>query len=169
MSKEYCMEAVPLEKLECILSEHRRRGEKIVFTNGVFDLIHQGHVRYMRAAKSRGDVLVVALNTDDSVRRLKGEKRPILPQTERVKIIASLEMVNYVTLFDDDTPQRIIERLAPDVLVKGSDYAVHEIVGRDTVESYGGVVEPLPLVHGVSTSGIVKRILDLAGKSSKTE
>lgn len=140
----------------------RAAGRRVVFTNGVFDLIHPGHVRYLRTAKAFGDILIVALNSDDSVRRLKGPGRPILPETERVKIIASLEMTDYVTIFEDDTPLRVIETLLPDVLVKGGDYEIEDIVGRDAVESNGGVVRTVPFVDGSSSSNIVQRIIESA-------
>lgn len=154
------LRAVPREELTGLLESERKAGRKIVFTNGVFDLVHPGHLRYLRAAKEFGDVLVVALNSDASVRRLKGELRPILPENERVKIIASLEMVNYVTIFDEDTPLLTIEALKPDVLVKGGDYAKNEIVGCEFVESRGGKCQPLALIEGASSSNIVQRILE---------
>ena len=153
------LRAHPAAELAAVLDEHRRQGQRIVFTNGVFDLVHPGHIRYLRTARAMGDVLVVALNSDTSVRRLKGELRPILPEVERIKIIAALEMVDYVTVFDDDTPLETIELLRPDVLVKGGDYAVDEIVGRDCVEAGGGHVSPLQLVEGFSTSGMIERIV----------
>jgi rfaE bifunctional protein nucleotidyltransferase chain/domain len=142
-----------------VLEQLKLQGKKVVFTNGVFDLIHVGHIDYLRCAKSKGDVLVVALNTDDSVRRLKGDKRPILPENERAKIVASLDMVDYVTFFGEDTPKEIIELLRPNVLVKGGDYTLNTIVGRDTVEGDGGTVYAVALVEGVSTSDIIERIV----------
>lgn len=150
----------PSAELAKLLEAHRARKEKIVFTNGVFDLVHPGHIRYLRAARAKGDLLVVALNSDASVRRIKGPLRPILPENERVKILASLDMVDYVTLFDEDTPFEVIKLLQPDVLVKGGDYAVNEIVGRDIVEARGGQVLNLELVEGVSSTNIIQRILD---------
>lgn len=152
-------------ELNQILSDHRANGRKVVFTNGVFDLMHPGHVRYLRAARKMGDLLVVAINSDDSVRRLKGPGRPILPQNERGKILAALEMVDYVTLFEEDTPQAIIELLRPDILIKGGDYKLHEIVGRDFVESTGGKVVTIPFVEGMSSTNIIDRIVRAKSKS----
>ena len=155
----------PAMELNQILSDHRANGRKVVFTNGVFDLMHPGHVRYLRAARKMGDLLVVAINSDDSVRRLKGPGRPILPQNERGKILAALEMVDYVTLFEEDTPQAIIELLRPDILVKGGDYKLHEIVGRDFVESIGGKVVAIPFVEGMSSTNIIDRIVRAKSQS----
>ena len=154
---------LPAGELRKVLEALKLEGRKIVFTNGVFDLIHVGHVDYLRCAKSKGDVLVVALNTDDSVRRLKGEKRPILPENERAKIVASFDMVDYVTFFNEDTPKEIIELLRPNVLVKGGDYTLDTIVGRETVERDGGTVHAVTLVEGASSSDIIDRIVK-AGK-----
>ena len=136
----------------------RREGKRVVFTNGCFDLLHLGHVRYLREARSLGDLLVVALNSDASVRALKGEGRPILNQDERAEIIAALEAVDYVIIFDEETPLELIARLLPDVLVKGGDWAIETIVGREEVEAAGGEVLSLPYLQGSSTSEIVKRI-----------
>ncbi len=141
------------------LSTLKSAGKKIVFTNGVFDLIHPGHVRYLASAKELGDVLVVALNTDESVRRLKGDKRPILNLFERSKIIASLESVDFVTSFEEDTPLEIIKKLMPDILVKGGDYTPDTIVGRKEVEEAGGKCMNLQLAPGFSTSSIIERII----------
>jgi len=132
-------------------------GKKIVFTNGCFDLVHVGHVRYLREAKALGDVLVVGLNTDDSVRRLK-PNRPVMPEAERAEVLASLEMVDYVTLFHEDTPYELIKLLRPDVLVKGGDWRKEEIVGADIVPE----VHSLPYVDHVSTTEIIERILSRA-------
>jgi D-beta-D-heptose 7-phosphate kinase / D-beta-D-heptose 1-phosphate adenosyltransferase len=159
MSWQRLLRAQERNELQSILRSEQLSGRKVVFTNGVFDLIHPGHIRYLRAAKELGDILVVAINTDNSVRRLKGEDRPILPEHERVKIIASLEMVDYVTLFDEDTPFEVISRLRPDVLVKGGDYRTDQIVGRDIVEANGGVVKNLQFIDGASSSNIIERIL----------
>lgn len=138
--------------------ELRREGKRVVFTNGCFDLLHAGHVRYLREASSLGDVLVVALNSDDSVRALKGEGRPILNQGERGEVLSALEAVDYVTVFEEETPQKLIASLLPDVLVKGGDWAIEAIVGREEVEAAGGMVLSLPYLEGASTSEIVKRI-----------
>jgi rfaE bifunctional protein nucleotidyltransferase chain/domain len=136
----------------------RRRGARIVFTNGCFDLIHPGHVRYLRAAKQLGDVLVVGLNSDASVRRLKGPTRPLVRQRARCEVVAALEMVDSVTVFPEDTPYQLIRQLQPDVLVKGGDWAPGEIVGADLVRARGGTVRSLPFAHGYSTSRLVERI-----------
>jgi rfaE bifunctional protein nucleotidyltransferase chain/domain len=159
------LEAVAAEELRRILDGHREQGEKIVFTNGVFDLLHPGHIRYLREARAEGDRLVVAINSDSSARRLKGADRPVLPQHERAKILASLDVVDYVTVFDEDTPAEIIEALRPDVLVKGGDYKLDEIVGRDFVESTGGKVKAIPFVEGLSSSNIIDRIVRAKAKS----
>jgi D-beta-D-heptose 7-phosphate kinase/D-beta-D-heptose 1-phosphate adenosyltransferase len=153
------LQATAADQLAAIVQDERNRRRKVVFTNGVFDLIHPGHIRYLRAARAQGDLLVVGLNSDESVRRLKGPARPILPEHERVKIIASLDMVDYVTLFCEETPLEIIRALKPDVLIKGGDYALEEIVGRNEVESAGGRVLTIPFVKGKSSSGIVERIV----------
>src|ERR1700687_1989308 len=136
----------------------RRQGKRIVFTNGCFDLIHPGHVRYLRAAKRLGDVLVVALNSDASVRRLKGASRPLVPQRDRSEVMAALEMVDYVTVFNEDTPYRLIKVLQPDVLVKGGDWRPDDIVGADIVRARGGVVTSLPFARGYSTTNLAERI-----------
>ena len=136
----------------------RREARRVVFTNGCFDLLHPGHVRYLREARSLGDVLVVALNSDTSVRALKGEGRPILSQDERAEVLSALESVDYVTVFEEETPRELIASVLPDVLVKGGDWAIEEIVGREEVEAAGGEVRSLPYLQGASTSEIVKRI-----------
>jgi D-beta-D-heptose 7-phosphate kinase/D-beta-D-heptose 1-phosphate adenosyltransferase len=142
------------------LAALRRRGQRIVFTNGCFDLIHPGHVRYLRTAKQLGDVLVVALNSDASVRRLKGPARPLVPQRDRCEVMAALEMVDFVTIFNDDTPYALIARLQPDVLVKGGDWTPDRIVGADLVRARGGRVRSLRFAPGYSTSGLVQRITE---------
>lgn len=152
--------------LVALLEPRRAAGERVVFTNGCFDLIHAGHVTLLEAAASLGDILVVGLNSDDSVRRLKGPDRPLVPQGERARVLAALRAVDYVTFFDEDTPQRLIERILPDVLVKGGDYALGEIVGREVVEARGGRVLSLPLVPGLSTSGLIARLRGGGSKSS---
>ena len=139
---------------ECL----RAAGQKLVFTNGVFDILHVGHVRYLEQARTLGDVLLVAINSDAAVRELKGEGRPLMNQDERAEILAALRTVDYVTIFDDISPRALIARLLPDVLVKGGDYALDEIHGREEVEAAGGRVVSLPFVEGVSTSGIIQRM-----------
>jgi len=140
------------------LAALRRRGKRIVFTNGCFDLIHPGHVRYLRAAKQLGDVLVIGVNTDASVRRLKGPTRPLVRLRDRCDVLAALEMVDYVTPFGADTPRRLIAQVKPDVLVKGGDWTPDRIVGGDLVRSRGGTVRSLSFARGYSTSALVERI-----------
>src|SRR5262249_46998042 len=140
------------------LAAAREAGARVVFTNGCFDLIHTGHVRYLEAARALGDVLVVGLNDDASVRRLKGPGRPVLAAAERAEVLAGLAAVDHVVLFAEDTPARLIELLEPDVLVKGADWAAGDIVGRDTVLARGGRVERIAVVPGASTSEIIRRI-----------
>ena len=137
----------------------RAGGRRVVLTNGVFDLVHAGHVDLLERARGLGDVLVVALNTDASTRRLKGEARPILPEGDRARVLAALAAVDVVVLFDEDTPEALIRRLVPDVLVKGADYEMGAIAGREAVEQAGGQVVRLPLVEGRSTSAIVDDIV----------
>jgi D-beta-D-heptose 7-phosphate kinase/D-beta-D-heptose 1-phosphate adenosyltransferase len=137
----------------------KRAGKSIVFTNGCFDFLHVGHVRYLKAAKAQGDVLVVGLNSDGSVRQIKGPRRPVVPEDERAEILASLACVDFVTLFDEPDPAMLIRFLMPDVLVKGADWAMDAIVGRDIVESAGGRVVRIPLTEGVSTSGMIEKII----------
>ena len=136
----------------------RRRGARIVFTNGCFDLLHPGHVRYLRAARRLGDVLVVGVNSDASVRRLKGAGRPLVPQRARCEVLAALEMVDYVVVFGADTPQALIAAVQPDVLVKGGDWTPDRIVGADLVRARGGIVRSLRFAPGYSTSALVERI-----------
>jgi len=156
--------------LQLRLDTLRRQGKRIVFTNGCFDLIHPGHVRYLRAAKRLGDVLVVALNSDASVRRLKGPSRPLVPERDRCEVMAALEMVDYVTIFDEDTPYELIKQLQPDVLVKGGDWKPDDIVGADVVRARGGVVRSLRFAPGYSTTRLVDRIRSKAqGPRSKVQ
>jgi D-beta-D-heptose 7-phosphate kinase/D-beta-D-heptose 1-phosphate adenosyltransferase len=136
----------------------RPRTHTLIFTNGVFDILHRGHVEYLYAARELGDELIVALNTDASVRRLKGPERPINHETDRAVVLAALGCVDYVTFFGDDTPQRLIAALLPDVLVKGGDYTPANIVGRAEVEGAGGRVVVIPFVHGRSTTETVNKI-----------
>lgn len=147
------------KKLAGILAGLRKKGQKIVFTNGCFDLLHVGHVRYLNKAKQQGDVLVVALNTNASVRRLKGPNRPLVPQWERAEIIGGLAAVNYVTFFGEETPAEIIAELKPNVLVKGADYKVKDIVGNTFMKKAGGRVVRIPLAKGQSTTSLIKDIV----------
>jgi len=136
----------------------RSAGTRLVFTNGVFDLLHVGHVRYLAQARSLGDALVVAINSDRTVRDLKGPDRPIFEEAERAEILASLRCVDYVTIFDDVSPRSLIAKLLPDVLVKGGDYQLDQIHGREEVEAAGGKVVSLPFVDGASTSALIRVI-----------
>ncbi|WP_026841519.1 bifunctional D-glycero-beta-D-manno-heptose-7-phosphate kinase/D-glycero-beta-D-manno-heptose 1-phosphate adenylyltransferase HldE [Citrifermentans bremense] len=148
-----------LDVLAHAIAREHSRGKKVVFTNGCFDLLHVGHVKYLQKARGLGDILVVGLNTDASVRRLKGEKRPLIEETERAHILAALDCIDYVVLFDEDTPLKVIETLAPDILVKGGDYSIEGVVGREVVEARGGRVELIQFVDGRSTSRIIEKIL----------
>ncbi len=150
--------AADVASLQAALGPLRAGGGRVVFTNGCFDLLHPGHVRYLAAARALGDALVVGLNDDASVRRLKGAGRPVLRATERAEVLAGLAAVDHVIVFAEDTPRVLIAALAPDVLVKGADWAVDEIVGREEVERAGGRVARIDLVPAVSTTDIIRRI-----------
>jgi len=140
---------------------HRHGGSKMVFTNGVFDILHPGHIRYLQEARREGDALIVGVNSDRSVRAIKGPGRPINPEHERAELIAALSSVNAVVIFDEDDPHQIISRLQPDVLAKGADWAADRIIGRDLVEARGGRLVRIPLAEGYSTSDIIKKIQGL--------
>ncbi len=144
--------------LAAILKKHKRSKKKIVFTNGCFDLLHVGHIRYLRQAKALGDILVIGLNRDASVRKLKGPGRPVTMEKERVEILSALSSVDYLTFFSDKTPMRLIRILRPDFLVKGGDWKKETMVGRDFVESYGGKVRVLPYVKNRSTTRLLEKI-----------
>jgi rfaE bifunctional protein nucleotidyltransferase chain/domain len=137
----------------------RRGGKRVVFTNGTFDILHRGHVEYLQAARRLGDVLVVGLNTDASIRRIKGDKRPINRNRDRAIVLASLACVDYVCFFGDDTPLALISAVVPDVLVKGADWAANAIVGKDIVEAHGGVVRRIRLTRGRSTTNVIQEVL----------
>jgi len=144
-----------------LISERERlhaAGKRLVFTNGVFDLLHVGHVRYLAQARALGDALVVAINSDRTVRKLKGDGRPIIDEDERAEILAALRQVTYVVIFDDVSPRELIAALLPDVLVKGGDYGLDEIHGREEVEAAGGKVVSLPFIEGASTTAIIERM-----------
>jgi D-beta-D-heptose 7-phosphate kinase/D-beta-D-heptose 1-phosphate adenosyltransferase len=146
-------------ELVVLLASCRAKGQRIVFTNGCFDLMHIGHTRYLQAARALGDLLVLGVNTDASVRALcKGTDRPIVPEAQRAEVLAALACVDYVVLFDEPDPARLLAELQPDVLVKGGDWAPDQIIGRDIVEARGGTVRTIPLVPGVSTTAIIRRI-----------
>ncbi len=138
----------------------RDSGKKVVFTNGVFDIIHAGHVDYLIKARQSGDVLIVGLNSDASVKRIKGEYRPIVPETQRAFVLSNLKPVDYVVIFEEDTPAQLIETLIPDILIKGADWSLDNIVGKDVVIRNGGIVKTIEFVNAQSTSNIVQTILE---------
>jgi len=172
------------ESLKNEVEAHRRRGEKIAFTNGCFDILHVGHVRYLAEARKTGDLLILGLNSDLSVRAIKGEKRPLVPEQERAEVVAALASVDYVTIFNEETPLKLIEYLRPDSLVKGGDWKEEAVAGSEDVRSWGGKVDRsssmskdanairswggkvvfIPLVEGASTTNIVEKILQVHGK-----
>ena len=157
-----------LRELIPVRRKFRREGKTVVFTNGCFDLLHGGHIRLFREAKRRGDVLVVALNTDASVRRLKGPVRPIFPLKERLEVLAAVADINYLTWFAEDTPRTIIAALLPDVLIKGGDWTPDEVVGRAEVEAAGGRVVIVPYFKGHSSTSIIDRIIRDSSRSSRS-
>ncbi len=152
------------DELKGIRKQLARDKKTVVFTNGCFDILHRGHAEYLQKARNLGDVLILGLNNDASVRRLKGEGRPIVPQADRAFVLAALAAVDFVTLFSEDTPLALIETLVPDILVKGGDYAIENIVGREVVEAHGGKVLTVPFVSDRSTSDVVRKIIDLNEK-----
>ncbi len=152
------------ERLKSEIERLRQGGKKIAFTNGCFDILHVGHTRYLRDARKTGDVLILALNSDASVRAIKGEKRPLVPEAERADVVASLEAVDYVTIFDELTPLELIEFLQPDVIVKGGDWSEENVVGRQSVRKWGGKVVIIPETEGASTTNIVEKIIKTYGR-----
>ena len=147
------------DSLAALLEKHRQQGHRVVFTNGCFDLMHIGHTRYLHTARSLGDLLVVGVNSDASVRGLnKGSNRPIVPDQQRAEVVAALACVDYVVVFEEPDPAALIAKLQPDVLVKGGDWSLDRIVGRDIVEARGGTVRTIPLVPGISTTTLIQRI-----------
>ena len=153
------------DQIQATAARAKNAGKKIVFTNGCFDLLHVGHLRVLSEAKKLGDVLLVALNSDRSVREIKGPGRPILPEGERAELIAALEMVDYVTLFDEPDPRNLLREVKPDVLVKGGDWAEDKVVGRELVEGWGGKVAVVPYLADHSTTDIIKKIERMRKKS----
>jgi D-beta-D-heptose 7-phosphate kinase/D-beta-D-heptose 1-phosphate adenosyltransferase len=147
------------EILQCISKENG----KIVFSNGCFDIIHYGHVQYLAKARTFGDIMIVGINTDASIKRIKGEKRPVITENERLYMLASLECIDYVILFDEDTPVNLIQKIQPDIMVKGSDWKIEQLPGREIVEAKGGQVILVDLVAGLSTTGIIQKIKDVFG------
>ncbi len=148
-----------IKAIKSIVARLKTRRKKVVFTNGCFDILHVGHIRYLRKARSLGDILVVGLNTDRSVRQIKGEKRPIMPEKERAEVLAALEFVDYVVLFDEPDPSSLIEKIKPTILVKGADWPKDKIIGGDVVEKAGGRVVRIPLVPGASSTGVIEKII----------
>ena len=147
-------------------AREKRAGRRVVFTNGCFDLIHPGHVRCLAGARALGDLLVVAVNSDRSVRGNKGPERPLVPEQDRAEVMAALASVDYVTIFDEPTPRELIARVLPDVLVKGADWALDQVAGREEVEAAGGSVVSIPLASGYSTTNLVERIRDAGVRAS---
>ncbi|MFQ5882904.1 MAG: D-glycero-beta-D-manno-heptose 1-phosphate adenylyltransferase [Candidatus Methylomirabilales bacterium] len=163
MPPSYAGKLKTLEELVSITHDLRRQGKQVVFTNGCFDLLHRGHVRYLDHAKTLGDVLIVAINSDASVRALKGPDRPAMSQEERAELVAALAAVDYVLIFQELNPEGVIRALEPDMLAKGGDWPVDEIVGRQIVEGRGGKVCTLPYVEGASSSRLLRRIREGRG------
>ena len=153
-----------LDALLELRASWREHGKQVVFTNGCFDILHRGHVEYLQQSRALGDVLIVGLNTDDSVRRLKGFNRPIVPQQDRQIILNALQCVDYVVCFDQETPEELILQIVPDILVKGADYKPDEIVGKKTVEAAGGKVMRIPLTPGRATRDVIQTIIERFGK-----
>jgi len=154
----YLEKVVSRPEIAAIAAQARRDGRRIAFTNGCFDLLHVGHIRYLAAARDAADLLIVGVNDDASVRRLKGPARPLVPDAARAEVVAALAAVDYVTLFSEDTPYELIRTVQPDVLVKGSDWAPDQVVGRDVVEARGGRVLLIPVVADFSTTTLVERL-----------
>lgn len=147
-----------LKKITQTCSELKKSKKKVVFTNGCFDILHSGHVKYLQAAKAFGDILVVGLNSDSSIRQIKGPSRPINSQKDRATVLSALACVDYIVIFSTETPRRLIARIKPDVLVKGADWARNDIVGKDIVDAYGGTVQRIRFVKGRSTTNVINRI-----------
>ena len=152
------------ESLKDKIDQLRKEGKKIVFTNGCFDILHVGHTRYLREAKRAGDILILALNSDESVRTLKGDKRPLVPEAERADVVASLESVDFVTIFHELTPLALIEFIKPDILIKGGDWEEENVVGRESLKRWGGRVVIIPEIKGSSTTNIIEKILNVYGR-----
>jgi len=149
-----------INELAEIRKELKLQNKKVVFTNGVFDILHAGHVDYITKAKAKGDILIVAVNSDSSVKKIKGELRPIVPQDERAFIISSLKPVDYVVIFNEETPYEVIKKIIPDVLVKGADWSIENIIGGDIVEAAGGKVETIEFINDSSTTNIINTVLE---------
>ncbi len=158
------LKIVSLDDLLKKVADHRKNGKKIVFTNGCFDILHVGHVRYLAAARNKGDILVVGLNSDRSTRKIKGEQRPIVQQDQRAEVLAGLCCVDYITIFNEQNPLSLIRSIRPEVLVKGDDWPEKEIVGADIVKADGGEVVRVSVVPNISTTSIINRIIDRSGE-----
>jgi D-glycero-beta-D-manno-heptose 1-phosphate adenylyltransferase len=158
-----------LKNLMITLKNLRKSGKRVVFTNGCFDILHVGHVRYLAEARAKGDVLVLGLNSDASVKSIKSDSRPVVNQNQRAEVLAGLACVDYITIFDEPDPLALIQAIKPDILVKGADWEETKIIGADVVKSYGGEVERIKLVPDISTSGIIRRILKLYGRETADE
>lgn len=152
------MKIVTLKKLLGLLPRMKEKGKKIVFTNGCFDLLHPGHIRCLKKAREQGDILIVGLNSDNSVKKIKGPGRPFLPENERALMLAALEAVDYVVLFNESTPLKLIKLIQPDILVKGEEYRKRKVVGSSVVKKYGGKVVFIPMLPGYSTTRIAERL-----------
>jgi rfaE bifunctional protein nucleotidyltransferase chain/domain len=150
---------IPRSRIKNLMGDLRKQGQKIVFTNGCFDLLHVGHIRYLQKARTLGDRLIIGLNSDQSVRSIKDPNRPLIPEDQRAEVLAALECVDYIVLFDEADPFKVIEEIRPDVLVKGADWSLDKIIGADLVRSYGGEVRRVKLVPSISTSEIIERVL----------
>ncbi|MBI5194372.1 MAG: D-glycero-beta-D-manno-heptose 1-phosphate adenylyltransferase [Nitrospirae bacterium] len=150
---------VELPELVGIIDKLKQEGKRIVFTNGCFDIIHLGHVTYLKKAREYGDILIVGLNSDESVKGIKGDKRPVIPQGERAEVLSSIRYVDFVVIFNEPDPYKTITAIKPDVLVKGGDWAIENIIGRDIVESRGGTVCNIPYIEGASSTNIIEEIL----------
>lgn len=148
------------DDLKKAVEKQKKEGKRIVFTNGCFDILHAGHARYLNEAKKLGDILVLAINSDASVQSIKGKQRPLIPQDERAYVVASLKAVDYVTIFDEDTPLHLIEYLRPHILVKGGDWTEETVVGGEQVKEWGGSVVIMPQVKGISTTNIIMKIME---------
>ncbi len=155
---------VLLAQAQVISRQAKAAGKKVVFTNGVFDLLHRGHVEYLQKARELGDLLILGLNSDDSVRRIKGPRRPLCSQEDRAVVLSALVCVDHIVIFDEDTPQKLIKSLVPDILVKGADYSVEQIVGSDIVLKNGGQVIPIELAPGKSTTELIDKIVKAYAK-----
>jgi D-beta-D-heptose 7-phosphate kinase/D-beta-D-heptose 1-phosphate adenosyltransferase len=156
---------ISLKKIVKIRKELKKEGKKVVFTNGCFDILHKGHVHLLKRAKKLGDILIVGLNSDSSVKRIKGEKRPIFSVRDRAFVLSSIDVVDYIVIFNEDTPLKVIKAIEPDVLVKGADWDKKSIVGREIVESLGGKVVRIPVLKGFSTTSVIEKLLRLSSKN----